>query len=253
MIEGATVGRLPQRGSSCVAGSGRDMTDTSLSPCPPARSSTLGAITTGRGGKGSHGRRHAAAPGAIPFHRRLIASNRRRGEVVHERSITSRCFRESVRTRSPVAIPGAGWAPSHEKNVSIFQAVFCIAARDAAAFLNVGAARISAFFPRTRTVKIARCPAKGFLYRPGALRRTVLQILRRRARLTAQDLAGIAFTAGRPIIRPGYRSPTESEVSSTRRAIRGLVAAGKVKKCGRVRRSSRQRPRNIYAPTNRDE
>ena len=91
-------------------------------------------------------------------------------------------------------------------------------------------------------------PLKGYRYRPRALRRSVLEILRQRNRLSAAELAGIAFTAGRPIIRPGYRSPTESEVSSTRRAIRGLIAAGKVEKCGRVRRSSRQRSRNIYAP-----
>ena len=184
---------------------------------------------------------------------RLIASEWPRDLPTRERSIAGRRFRVLDRTGSPVALLGAG-RPLLSGNFSRYLlARQSHAARDAAAFLNVGAARISAFFPRTCTVKIARCPAKGFLYRPGALRRTVLQILRRRARLTAQDLAGIAFTAGRPIIRPGYRSPTESEVSSTRRAIRGLVAAGKVKKCGRVRRSSRQRPRNIYAPTNRDE
>jgi hypothetical protein len=109
--------------------------------------------------------------------------------------------------------------------------------------------RFSIFFPRTQPVKIRRRPLKGFRFRPHALRRTVLEVLRQRDRLSAAELAGIAFTAGRPIIRPGYRSPTESEVSSTRRALRGLVAAGKVKKCGRVRRSSRQRSRNIYAPT----
>lgn len=105
------------------------------------------------------------------------------------------------------------------------------------------------FFSRTQTVTFPHYSRKGFRYCPRALRRTVLQILSERDRLTAQELAGIAFTTGRPVIRPGYRLPSEGEVSSTRRAIRRLIAAGKVEKCGRVRRSSRQRSRNIYAPT----
>jgi hypothetical protein len=68
----------------------------------------------------------------------------------------------------------------------------------------------------------------GFAGRPLALRRTVLEILRRRDMLTAHDIAGCAF-GHRLVVRPGHRRHvTTSQLVSVRKALRALVAKGRV-------------------------
>lgn len=95
-------------------------------------------------------------------------------------------------------------------------------------------------------------PTRGFKNRPKALRRAILHILDRRDRLTSSEIAGCAFSFGRIMIRPGHRIPTQSEESSTRRALRRLVASGKVVKAGRYRRSAYQRHRDTFALATQD-
>ena len=87
---------------------------------------------------------------------------------------------------------------------------------------------------------------KGFRYRPRALRRAVLSILERRDRLNAPEIASCAYCHGRPMVRPGWRIPTDAEVVSVRRALRHLVATGKVAKSGRYRRGTYQRHRDTF-------
>lgn len=89
-------------------------------------------------------------------------------------------------------------------------------------------------------------PGKGFRYRPRALRRAVLLILERRSVLTAAEVAGCAYSA-RILARPGHRLPTEAEVVSTRRALRHLVASGKVESIGKARRARALRVHKLYA------
>jgi hypothetical protein len=77
--------------------------------------------------------------------------------------------------------------------------------------------------------------ATGFASRPLALRRCLIQILVRRDRLTAHDLAGIAY-GRRLIVRPGHRRcATTAQLVATRRALRALVAKGKVRVLYRYR------------------
>jgi hypothetical protein len=79
--------------------------------------------------------------------------------------------------------------------------------------------------------------ATGFAYRPFALRRCIIEILRRRDRLTAHDMAGIAYGGRRLIVRPGHRRHvTSAQLVATRRALRALAAKGRIETRGRYRR-----------------
>ena len=94
----------------------------------------------------------------------------------------------------------------------------------------------------------------GFANRPLALRRCLIEILSRRNRLTARDLAGIAYGRRSLIVRPGHRRHvTSSQLVATRRAfvpwlpragLRSSIAgdAGRCLYCGG--RSSDERRRN---------
>jgi hypothetical protein len=76
----------------------------------------------------------------------------------------------------------------------------------------------------------------GFAGEPFALRRCLLEILGCRDWLTAHDLAGIAY-GRRIIVRPGHRRHvTSAQLVATRRALRALVAKGKVRVLCRYRR-----------------
>jgi hypothetical protein len=86
-----------------------------------------------------------------------------------------------------------------------------------------------------------------FPYRPKGLRRAVLVVLERRDRLNASELAGCVYAHGRPMARPGHRTPTAAQVVSVRRALRHLVASGQVVKSGRYRRSAYQRHRDTFS------
>ncbi len=77
---------------------------------------------------------------------------------------------------------------------------------------------------------------RGFAGRPLALRRAVLEILERRPYQTSAELAGCIFSFGRPMARPGWRRCSVSELVSTRRALRRLVAKGRIKVLHRQRR-----------------
>jgi hypothetical protein len=80
-------------------------------------------------------------------------------------------------------------------------------------------------------------PARGFATRPLALRRCILEVLRRRDLLTAHDLAGIAYGGRRIIARPGHvRYVTSSQLVATRRALRALAAKGRIEVFKRRRR-----------------
>jgi hypothetical protein len=77
----------------------------------------------------------------------------------------------------------------------------------------------------------------GFANRPFALRRCLIEILSRRDRLTARDLAGIAYGSRRLIVRPGHRRHvTSSQMVAVRRALRRLAAKGRVQVFYRRRR-----------------
>jgi hypothetical protein len=77
----------------------------------------------------------------------------------------------------------------------------------------------------------------GFANRPLALRRCLIEILSRRDRLTAHDLAGIAYGGRRLIVRPGHRRHvTSSQLVATRRALRALAAKGRIEILRRRRR-----------------
>ena len=76
----------------------------------------------------------------------------------------------------------------------------------------------------------------GFANRPRALRRCVIEILSRRGRLTARDIAVAAY-GRRLVVWPGHcRYATTAQLVATRRALRALVAKGKVKVLHRYRR-----------------
>jgi hypothetical protein len=69
------------------------------------------------------------------------------------------------------------------------------------------------------------------------LRRTLLTILERRSRLSSAELAKIAYGGARIVVRPGHGvNVTVSQVTSVRRALRRLVARGRVASEGRCRR-----------------
>jgi hypothetical protein len=75
----------------------------------------------------------------------------------------------------------------------------------------------------------------GFAGQPLALRRCLVEILTRRDRLSAHDLAGVAY-ARRLVVRPGHRRHvTDAQLVATRRALRRLVAKGKVRVLYRYR------------------
>lgn len=76
----------------------------------------------------------------------------------------------------------------------------------------------------------------GFANRPLALRRAVLAVLGQRDRLTAWELASCLYCHGRPMVRPGWRLPTGAQVVSTRRALRRLIAKGRVEVAHHKRR-----------------
>jgi hypothetical protein len=77
----------------------------------------------------------------------------------------------------------------------------------------------------------------GFANRPLALRRSLIEILSRRDRLTAHDLAGIAYGGRRLIVRPGHRRQvTSSQLAATRRALRALATKGRIDVLHRRRR-----------------
>ena len=79
--------------------------------------------------------------------------------------------------------------------------------------------------------------ARGFASRPLALRRCLIEILARRDRLTAHDLAGIAYGGRRLIVRPGHcRQVTSAQLVATRRALRALAAKGRIEVLHRRRR-----------------
>lgn len=78
----------------------------------------------------------------------------------------------------------------------------------------------------------------GFANRPRALRRCLLEILHSHSRdgLSAHDLAGIAY-GRRIIVRPGHRrNVTTAQLVATRRALRALIAKGRVEVLWRYRR-----------------
>jgi hypothetical protein len=68
----------------------------------------------------------------------------------------------------------------------------------------------------------------GFAHKPLALRRAVLEVLERRPWQTSAEIAGCVYSHGRILARPGWRRCTVSELSATRRALRRLIAKGKV-------------------------
>ncbi len=68
----------------------------------------------------------------------------------------------------------------------------------------------------------------GFAGRPLALRRAVLVALERRPWQTSAEIAGCCFSRGGVHARPGWRRCSVSELVSTRRALRHLIAGGKV-------------------------
>jgi hypothetical protein len=72
-------------------------------------------------------------------------------------------------------------------------------------------------------------PETGFSGKPKALRRAILEVLRRQGRLTAAEIAGAVY-ASRITVRPGYvgRHATTSQLVSVRRALRRMVAKGRV-------------------------
>lgn len=76
----------------------------------------------------------------------------------------------------------------------------------------------------------------GFSGKPKALRRAILEALRRRDRLTAADIAGAVYSFRRVMVRPGWRRCTVSELVCTRRALRKMVAKGLVQELPRWRR-----------------
>jgi hypothetical protein len=90
-----------------------------------------------------------------------------------------------------------------------------------------------------------------FPYRPKGLRRAILLVLERRAQLNAWELAGCCYSY-RPMARPGWRTPTDAEVVSVRRALRHLVASGAVVKSGRYRRGTYQRHRDTFSLAKRE-
>jgi hypothetical protein len=77
----------------------------------------------------------------------------------------------------------------------------------------------------------------GFANRPLALRRCLVEILRRRDRLTAADMAAIAY-ARRIVVRPGHRRHVvpNAQLVAVRRALRKLVDKGRVEVLYRYRR-----------------
>lgn len=85
-----------------------------------------------------------------------------------------------------------------------------------------------------------------FPYRSKGLRRAILAVLERCSRLNAAEIASCTFCFRGPMVRPGWKIPSASEVVSVRRALRRLVASGKVKKCGRARRGASQRHRDTF-------
>ena len=89
-------------------------------------------------------------------------------------------------------------------------------------------------------------PHKGFKYRPRALRRAVLLVLECRPWLTTAEIASCAYCYGGPICRPGWRTPNQSELQATYRAIRRLVGTGKIKNVGRARRVRGLRTHKVY-------
>lgn len=78
-------------------------------------------------------------------------------------------------------------------------------------------------------------PVSSFAGKPLALRRAVLAVLERADQLTVEQIAGWAYRPGRPLCR--HRAPvcTASQVESVRRALRALVAKGKVEELPRHR------------------
>ncbi|MEH2590733.1 hypothetical protein V1273_004572 [Bradyrhizobium sp. AZCC 1721] len=87
---------------------------------------------------------------------------------------------------------------------------------------------------------------RGFAFRPKALRRAILHILDQRPCLTARELASCAYCFRRPMIRPGWRIPTNAEVVATRRALRRLVSSGKVAFVGKARRMGARRGHKLF-------
>lgn len=79
-------------------------------------------------------------------------------------------------------------------------------------------------------------PRTRFANRPRALRRCILELLGRRDRLTSHDLAAAAY-GQRMLIRPGWvQNITPSQLVAVRRAVRSLVAKGRVEELNRYRR-----------------
>jgi hypothetical protein len=76
----------------------------------------------------------------------------------------------------------------------------------------------------------------GFANRPFALRRRVLEVLGTGHRFSADEIAMFAFRSRRPIVAGVRPSCSISELVSTRRALRRLVAKGRVAQDGRRRR-----------------
>src|SRR3954467_15449367 len=87
---------------------------------------------------------------------------------------------------------------------------------------------------------------RGFAFRPKALRRAILHILDQRPCLTARQLASCAYCFRRPMVRPGWRIPTNAEVVATRRALRRLVSLGKVACVGKARRMGARRGHKLF-------
>ncbi len=76
----------------------------------------------------------------------------------------------------------------------------------------------------------------GFARQPLALRRSIIEVLGRRDRLTALDLAAACYGVKRIVVCPARDSVSKAQLNSTRRALRALVAKGRVVALCRCRR-----------------
>jgi hypothetical protein len=119
--------------------------------------------------------------------------------------------------------------------------------REAAHHFSIfGNPEIAVFLSAENAVIFRTYRNKGFKYRPGSLRRGVITILGRRYPLTTKELAGCLYFHGGPVARPAWRTPSRSELQATYRAIRHLVAAGKIEFVGKARRSLGRRVHKQY-------
>jgi hypothetical protein len=178
---------------------------TSASPSASSRSPMARNAIRRRSGSAINGKR----PPTIGAHARGIAGQSfTTAPMGHGRGSTGRHAGKFRRNPTNAFSPSRGGRVRH---FSIFR-VF----------------RIPVFFSRETPVAVTFRRRRGFANRPLALRRAVLEVLDRRPWQTSAEIAGCVFSHGRILARPGWRRCSVSELSSTRRALRRLVAQGKV-------------------------